>query len=110
MGRANAQAHRHIANAIAVHGEVGCACTGDHLEAFFFNVQQHLGADGFNLGHDQIGLVFGNGGAQGRFVQHAEHFTFIGHLHGGCAGITVTGNDMAAQTFGTDDEFFAQFA
>ena len=53
--------------------------------------------------------MFGNGSAQGCFIQHTENFTFVGHLHGGCMGIAVAGYDVAAKAFRTDDKFFAQF-
>ena len=109
LGGAHAQTHRHIADAVAVHGEVGGLRAGDDLKAFLLHVQQHLGADGLDLGHDQIRLVLGDGGTQGCFIQHVEHARFVGHLHGGCARVAVASHHIAAQALGADDEFFAQF-
>ena len=50
-----------------------------------------------------------DGRPQRRFVEHAEDAKLIGHLHGGRTRIAVTGDDVAAQALGADDEFFAEF-
>ena len=71
--RAHTQAHRHIPDAVTVHGEVGCAGAGNDTVPGLFNLQQHLGADGLDLGDDQIGFDLLNGLAQGRGIQHVEH-------------------------------------
>jgi hypothetical protein len=106
---AHAQAHGHVADAVAVHGQVGGAGAGNDFKALLFDVEQHFSADGFDLGDDQVGLVLCDGGTQSRFVEHAEDTKFVGHLHGRGARVAVAGHHMATQALGADDEFFAKF-
>ena len=67
-------------------------------------------ADGFNLGHDDVGLVFLHYLLQLVAVEHVEHFALVGHLHGGGIVIAVAGNDVLSGPFSCNDKFLAQFA
>ena len=73
-------------------------------------VEQALGAYGFNLRHNDVGLVSGHGSVEGVAVEHAEHIALIGHLHGRGAGIAVASHDILPCPLGCNDELTAQFA
>jgi hypothetical protein len=46
------------ADALAVHRELGGAGGGDHLgQALGLDLHQHVGGDGLDLRHDQVGLL-----------------------------------------------------
>ena len=99
-----------IANAVAVHRQLGRAGGRDDGEALPLQLDQHLGADGLDLGHDEIGAVLLHRGAQGRAVEHREHLPPVGHLHRGGIVIGIAGHDPRAEPLGRDDEFAPQFA
>ena len=93
-----------------VHSVVDGACARHHLHSLPLVVEQALGAYGFNLRHNDVGLVSGHGSVEGVAVEHAEHIALIGHLHGRGAGIAVASHDILPCPLGCNDELTAQFA
>ena len=98
-----------VADGAAVHREVDCLGRGDDLYALLLHLEEALGTDGFDLGHDDVGAVAGHDRCQGVSVQHAEDLALVSHLHGGCIVVTVASDDVLAGTLGSDGKFLAQF-
>ena len=98
-----------VTDGLAVHRIVDGLGTGHHLDAFAFKVIKTLRANSLNLRHNQVGLVPTYGSLQGIAVEHAEHFTLIGHLHGGCTGIRIARHDILSQPLGGNHKLLAQF-
>ena len=43
-------------------------------------------------------------------IEHIKDFTLIGHLHGGCTGIGITGNDVLAEPLSCNHKLFTQLS
>ena len=96
-----------IADSLTVHGEVDRTCARHHLDALLLKFVKPLGANCFNFRHDEIGAMLAHGTLQSVSIQHTEHFTFVGHLHGGCSCIRVASDDVLPQTLGGNHELLA---
>ena len=99
-----------VADRLAVHREVHGPGARDYLHAFTLEIVEPLGADGLDLGNDDVGVVFGHGGGQGVAVEHVEDFAGVGHLHGGSARIGVARHDGLSEALRRNHELLAQFA
>lgn len=99
-----------VADGLAVHGEVHGAGGGSHLDALLLEVVEAFGADGLYFGHDDVRTVFLYDVVQRFAVKHGENFAFVGHLHGRGSGVGVTSNNVLAQSLGSDNELFSEFA
>ena len=61
-----------IADGVAVHGQLRGAGGGDDVPAFRLELDQLLGADRLDLGHDEVGPVRLDRAAQGGAVEHRD--------------------------------------
>ena len=98
------------ADAFPVHGQQCGFRRGDYVVAFFFQLDQGRGGDGFHFRDDEIRLFLFNDLAEQGSVQHVDDMAAMGHLHGRGIGITVYGNHFDAIALEFDDDFFSEFA
>ena len=82
----------------------------DDVPALGLQRDQLLGADRLDLGHDMIGPVLLDRGAQRGAVEHREDLARVGDLHRRRAGIGIAGDDIGAEPLGRDDELAAELA
>ncbi len=99
-----------VADAVAVHGQLHRLGGGGHAPAFVLQRSQSGGVDHLELGHDDVGLVLLDRGAERLAVEHREDFAGVGELHRGRVGVAVAGDDPAAEALGGDGEFAAELA
>ena len=71
---------------------------------------QGRGVDRLDLGHDDVGPVLLDRGAERGAVEHREDFERVGKLHRRRVGVAVAGDDPAAEALGGDREFAAELA
>nr|GEU28566.1 hypothetical protein [Tanacetum cinerariifolium] len=99
------------ADAFAVHGELGGARGGDAGDlAGRFQLRQRVGGDGFDLRHDQVGLLAVDQRGQRRAVGHVDDVGAVRNLVARRIRITVDGNHFHTQALQGDDDFLAQLA
>lgn len=99
-----------FANSFAIHGVVDRACARHHLYAALLIVVEALGADGFDLGHDDIGLMPLHDAVESIAGEHVQHLALVGHLHGGRIGIFIAGHYVLAHSLGRNGKLFAELA
>ena len=99
-----------FADFLAVHGVVYRLGARNYLNAHFLCVVQHFGADRLDFRHDDVRLVFADGGHQGFAVEHTEHLTLVGHLHCRCVPVGIASDDILSLAFAGNDKFLAQFS
>ena len=80
------------------------------MKAFGFDFGEDFGADGLDLGHDMVGLMFLDRTAQRIAVEHRKHFIGVGDLHCRRAVIAVARDDAATEPLRRNDEFASEFA
>ena len=98
------------AYAFAVHGEP-CRCGGGgHVVALFLKFHEGRGGYRLNLGNDMVGFLAFYHFAQCLAVEHVQHIVAVGHLHGGCVGITVACHYLHIITLKLYCHFFTKFA
>ena len=99
------------ADAFAVHGQSGGAGGRDHFgQPGCFDLDQHVGGDGLDFGHDQLRLFAFHKFAQCNAVGHRNNVGAVSDLMAGCILIAVDGNDFDAQALQRNDHFLAKFA
>ena len=99
------------ADALPIHGELGGPSGGDHLgHALGLDLHQHVGGDGLDLGHDQMGLLLLDQSTQGGAVGHRDHMGPVGHLVAGGVGVAIHGNRLDTQALQRDQDFLTQLA
>ena len=102
---------RQAADAFAVHGQARGARRGDDGDhARGFQLFQHGGGNGFDLGHNQIGLLGFDQGLELRRIAHGDGARMVGHLLAGGMVIAVDRNGLHAQALQGDQHFLAQLA
>ena len=99
-----------VADGTAVHGVVHGTGRRHNLDALLLEVEESLGADSFNLRHDDVWVMFLYHCGQCVAIEHREHFPLVGYLHGWCIVILVASDDVLSCSLCGDGKFFAQFA
>ena len=101
---------REVADGLAVHREVHGPGARDDLDARPLEIVEPLGADGLDLGNDDVGTVFFDRRGQRVAVEHVEDLRGVGHLHRGSARILVARHDGLSQPLRRNRELLAQLA
>ena len=111
LGRTQAQLFRgQVADSPTVHGVVDGTSRRHHLHSLLLKLEEALGTDGLNLGHNDIGLMLLHHSLQRIAVKHGKHLALVGHLHGWRIVVAVAGDDILASPLGGNHKLFAQFA
>ena len=97
-------------DALAIHGEVSGAGSRDHPVAFCFQLHQRGSGNRFDLGHDQVGTLGLDDLAQRLGVEHGNHMTAVGDLHGRRIGVAVDGDHLDAEALQLDRDLLAELA
>ena len=89
---------RQPADALTVHGQLGGPRgRDDHRMPRRLDFGQHVGGDGLDLGHDNVGHFGRNDAREDVRIGHRDDMAAVRHLHGRGVGIAVDGDDLRAQ-------------
>ena len=99
------------ADAFAVHGQAGSAGGGDDAHhPGGFQLLQHGGGNGLNLGHHQVWALGLDQGLELGRVAHGDGAAVVRHLLAGGVVVAVGGGHFHAQALQGNDDFFAKLA
>ena len=101
---------REVADGLAVHREIHGPGARYNLDARPLELVEPFGADGLDLGNDDVGAVFCDRSGQRVTVEHVEDLRGVGHLHRGSARILVARHDGLSQPLCRNRELLAQLA
>ena len=101
---------REVADGLAVHREIHGPGARYDLDARPLELVEPFGADGLDLGNDDVGAVFCDRSGQRVAVEHVEDLRGVGHLHRGSARILVARHDGLSQPLRRNRELLAQLA
>ena len=102
---------RETPDTFAVHGELRRTGRRYHdRHARVADLDQDIGCDGLDFGHDDIRSFLFDQAFQRDRVAHGDHMGAMRDLVAGRVGVTVHGDGFHAQALQRDDDFLAEFA
>ena len=85
---------------------VGTTCG----ETFALDVDEHVGRDRLDLGHDELRPFLLDQPLQRRRVGHRDHVRAVRDLVPRRVGVAIDGDDLDAEALQRDDDFLAELA
>ena len=99
------------ADAFAIHRELRGARGRDHgRHAGLGDLDQDVGGDGLDLGHDDVRPFLLDQALQRGGVGHRDHVGAMRDLVARRVGVAVDGDGLHAEALQRDDDFLAEFA